>query len=235
MPARGQGPGNRYVRMQIAQGPICRKQEPAHGGSPISRSGSHREAIVGKWRTAKSREVTLGARAGLYGFPVARRVCGFFGYRAHNGTLQTGAPVPPSTPFFDAMPPEKKAVEKFLASFAPPTGPKRENVVFLFEDEAQGRRWAARERRTLYRVELKERDLLLRADWCWLQTILRGLADRSQQTTEWARNYWAGQPTGSPVWEFLAASATVVEEIPIPQLERNRLRLEAHRQVDPIG
>jgi hypothetical protein len=87
------------------------------------------------------------------------------------------------------MPPEKKAVEKLLESVAPPTGLKRECAVFLFEDEAQGRKWAARKQRLLYRVELEERDILLRADWCWLQMIMKGLADGSPQTNEWARNY----------------------------------------------
>jgi len=156
-------------------------------------------------------------------------------YRAHNGTLQPGDAVPPSTSFFDAMPPQKKAVEEILSSLSPLTGPKRECVVFLFEDETQGRRWAAPERRTLYRVELEKRDILLRADWCWLQIIMKGLADGSPQTNDWARNYWGGRPTNSPVWELLAASATVVEEIAIPQVERNRLRLQAFGQVDPMG
>jgi hypothetical protein len=153
-------------------------------------------------------------------------------YRAHKGTLQSGAVVPPSTSFFDAMREDKKAAERFLESVRPPHLPKRENAIFVFEDEVQGREWASREKRYLYIVELKQNGILHRADWCWLSVIMGALMKNDPQTTMYANNYWAGEATERPVWELLVGSATVVEEIIIPELERNRLRFEAHSLPD---
>jgi|ERR1039458_8527388 hypothetical protein len=149
-------------------------------------------------------------------------------YRAHKNTLQPGDVVPPSTSFFDAMPEGKKAAERFLESVRPPHLPKRENAIFVFEDEIQCRKWASQELRNLYVVELKSNCILHRADWCWLSVIMGGLVKNDPQTAKYANNYWAGETTERPVWELLVASATVVEEIIIPELERNRLRCEAH-------
>jgi hypothetical protein len=54
------------------------------------------------------------------------------------------------------------------------------------------------------------------------------LMKNDPQAAMYANNYWAGETTERPVWELLVASATVVEEIIIRELERNRLRCEAH-------
>jgi hypothetical protein len=149
-------------------------------------------------------------------------------YRAHKSTLQPGDVVPPSTSFFDAMLEDKKTVERFLESARPSQLPKREDAIFVFEDEIQGRKWASRELKNLYLVELKTNCILHRADWCWLSVITDALMKNDPQTAIYADNYWAGKATECPVWELLVASATVVEEIIIPGLERNRLRFEAH-------
>jgi len=149
-------------------------------------------------------------------------------YRAHKSTLQPSDVVPPSTSFFDAMPENKKTAERFLESVRPPHLPKRENAIFVFEDEIQGQKWASRETRYLYVVELKTNCILHRADWCWLSVIMDALMKNDPQAAMYANNYWTGKPTERPVWELLVASAIVMEEIIIPQLERNRLRCEAH-------
>jgi len=130
---------------------------------------------------------------------------------------------------------DKKAVELFLESVRPPHLPKRENAIFVFEDEMQGRKWASREQRNLYIVELKPNCILHRADWCWLSVIMSGLMKKDPKTAVYANNYWAGETTERPVWELLVSSATVVEEINIPQQERTRHRCEAHSQPDPCS
>ena len=150
------------------------------------------------------------------------------GYRAHKTILQTGDIVPPSTSFFDAIREDKKAVEKLLESVRPLHLPQRKNVVFVFEDEKEGRKWASRERRNLYKVELEANSILHKADWCWLSIIMTALGRNDPQATSYAKEYWAGKATGHPVWELLTTSATVVEEIKIPELERNRLLCEAY-------
>lgn len=156
-------------------------------------------------------------------------------YRAHKGTLQTGEVVPPSTLFFDAMPDDKKVAERFLESVRPPHLPNRSSAVFVFEDEFQGRTWASQEKRNLYLVELKSDCILHRADWCWLSIIMAAMEKNDPRAATCANSYWAGEATERPVWELLVASATVVEEIAIPILERNRLLFEAHGFPDPRG
>ena len=149
-------------------------------------------------------------------------------YRAHKSSLRPGDSVPRSTSFFEAMSDDKKAVERFLESVCPPHLPKRETAIFVFEDEIQGRQWASREQRHLYLVELKRDGILHRADWRWLSIIMDAMERADPRVDKYANSYWAGEATDRPVWELLAASATVVEEITIPILERHRLRLEAH-------
>src|ERR1035437_9950835 len=119
-------------------------------------------------------------------------------YRAHKHTLQPGDVVPPSTSFFDAMPEDKKAAERFLESVRPPHLPKRENAIFVFKDEIQGLKWASRELRNLYLVELKSNCILHRADWCWLSVIMGALMKNDPQTAKHANNYWAGETTECP-------------------------------------
>jgi hypothetical protein len=154
-------------------------------------------------------------------------------YRAHNGTLRPGESVPPSAAFFDAMSEEKRAVESLLEAVRPQNLPKRENAIFLFEDEAQGRKWTSRTQRNMYLVELERDCILLRADWCWLPIIMGGLKTKDSQVFVYANNYWAGKATERPVWELLLSTATIAEEVNIPQQERTRLRCEALGQAEP--
>lgn len=149
-------------------------------------------------------------------------------YRASIDVLNPGAPVPPSRSFFESLPITKKSVETFLEAHRPPHCPKRDVGIFLFEDEKQGRLWAAREKRNLYLVEVEENQILLRADWCWLQRIMDVL--KTPNAIDLARSYWAGSATESPVWELIVDSALVSKEVLIPPQERTLLRLHAFGQ-----
>jgi hypothetical protein len=150
-------------------------------------------------------------------------------YHVSPSILQSGNAVPSSTSFFNALDARRKVVEQLFESVRPEHLPKRENAIFVFEDETQARKWASRKQRHLFSVEVEPNCIMLRADWCWLSLVEQYLNKNDQQTalTE-AKNYWAGKATECPWWELLSASATIVEEISIPEPERNRLRLEAH-------
>ena len=143
-------------------------------------------------------------------------------------TLRPGQPVPQSLNFFEALEvqPDKEAVEDVLESVRPPNLPERNSTIYLFENESHAKEWAARKKRPLYLVELSQKDMLLRADWCWLQRIMDALKERPTQANELARNYWEGKPTPDPWWELLVACATVVKEIIIQDKERFHLRLQ---------
>lgn len=154
-------------------------------------------------------------------------------FRADLKELHPGDPVSPSKSFFAALAPEKRAVEKFLESHRPQHRPERDNAIFLFEDETMGRKWAAREKRNLYLVEVAEGDVLHRADWCWLQMIVEALEKRAPEVREFARAYWSGEATRCPVWELIVRSATVVQEVAIPTRERTVLRLQSFGQPLP--
>ena len=142
--------------------------------------------------------------------------------------LKSGQPVPKSLDFFEALKkqPNKKAVEDILESVRPANLPKRDSTIYLFENESHAKEWAATKKRPLYLAELSQKDVLFKADWCWLQIIMYAI--KSAQANEMARNYWDGKPapTPDPWWELLVASATVVEEIVIPDKVRFQLRTQ---------
>lgn len=142
--------------------------------------------------------------------------------------LRSGQPVPKSVTFFEALKkqPDKKAVEDILESVRPPNLPKRDSTIYLFENESHAKEWAATKKRPVYLAELSQKDILLKADWCWLQQIMDAI--KSAQANEMARKYWEGKPapTSNPWWELLVASATIVEEIVIPEKVRFQLRTQ---------
>ena len=113
-----------------------------------------------------------------------------------------------------------------LESVRPTNLPKRELAIYLFLDPNQAKEWAARKKRPLYLAELWQKEILLKADWRWLQMILDAIKTGSSQANELARNYWEGKLTPDPWWELLVTSATVVKEITIPDKERFKLRLQ---------
>ncbi len=134
-------------------------------------------------------------------------------YRVDPFERPVGSIVTPSVAFFDSLKPPEIEVEEIFERVRPSSAPARRGALFLFVQERDARRWAARDRaQRLYEVSVSPSQSVLHVDWAWLGQARRDWPDQSTITSS-ATQYWSGVLTRSPVAECLTGEGTVVREI----------------------
>lgn len=149
-------------------------------------------------------------------------------YRVHGTELQIGELVPPSTMFAPETNDLLTAIEDAFAERCPSGLPERRGAIFVFEATDAAREFALKNSRSrLYRVSVRDADILHRADWTWLDEAKQHIEERARWA-DIADLYWAGKFSSAPVVELLVRAARVEAEIAISHEERLQFRAKRY-------
>lgn len=118
----------------------------------------------------------------------------------------------------------RTAIEDVFSERRPGGKPERRSAIFVFESQEAALTFAlSKSRARLYRVLVRDSDILHRADWEWLVEAHK-LPDEPARWADFADSYWAGKMSPVPVIELMVREARVETEITISHQQRLEYR-----------
>lgn len=113
-----------------------------------------------------------------------------------------------------------KSVEETLESRRAENKTRRDQCLFVFEDEKCAKKhWSKMKDGKLYKVSINEAEISHRGDMA-LMDIMKQLGESGSDMTEVSEAYWRGEQSTNPEIEIMVSSATVTEIVSACDKER---------------